>query len=225
MRRPTDDAYIDEDNFEIPDGGRVKVPLYLTDTVRFEDGRERFLRSPDAAARDGRTAARDDDRATFDAAAHQPGFRYASDAARAAVRDARAEMIRRAENAWRTPPQRDVTAARDAAEPDLGTRPEELMMRRHLFGAPGSRDPGDDPAETMRGHLGELRERVQRERDRAWNAYKDRTSNAWKTGGAQPQPAKVGPGPSGFIAAVETPDPAARARQIERQGERWRGGR
>src|SRR6516164_9185827 len=47
MRRRTDDQYIDEDNFEIPDGGHVKVPLYLSDAVRFEDDGPHFMRMAD----------------------------------------------------------------------------------------------------------------------------------------------------------------------------------
>jgi len=98
----------------------------------------------------------------FDVADHRPGFRYATDAARVAVRDARDEMIRRATTAWRTPqqPQR-TTRSRDAAEPDLGARPEELAMRRHLRGT-----EEDDAAAALR--------------EKSYAAYKDRLSNAWR---------------------------------------------
>jgi hypothetical protein len=84
-------------------------------------------------------------------------------------------MVRRLENAWRSPP------ARDAAEPDIGSPPGELI-RQHM-----RTDPDDD---------------AQARRDRAYQDYTTRLSEAWK--GAAP---------------------GAAASQIERQGERWRGGR
>ena len=57
-------------------------------------------------------------------------------------------------DAWRTP-------SRDAAEPDLGSRPEEVMrMRRHL-----RTEPDDD---------------AQARRDAAWAQYRDQLGNAWK---------------------------------------------
>jgi len=56
-------------------------------------------------------------------------------------------------------------------------------------------------AETMRRHLRtEPDENAQARRDAAWAQYRDRLGNAWKT------------------------NPSA-ATAIERQGERWRGGR
>ena len=118
----------------------------------------------------------------FDVADHRPGFRYATDAARVAVRDARDEMIRRATTAWRTPqqPQR-TTRSRDAAEPDMGTSVEELAVRRHLYGAPGLGDPSTSHAAEFRG------EQAQRERDRAWTSYKDQLTNAWRGGRTDPR--------------------------------------
>src|SRR6516225_3722576 len=109
---------IDDDDNIARDGETVSVRVNLTDTVRFdEDGRERFVRNE--AARDARTRKAkppdddddgDDGDNTIDAADHRPGFRYATDAVRAAVRDARQEMIDRATSAWRTPQsvQREV---------------------------------------------------------------------------------------------------------------------
>jgi hypothetical protein len=81
----------DDDGGQIArDGEVVRCPLYLMDATQ--------RRIADQ---------------TFDAA-HQPGYRIASDAgmrdARAAALDARDRMIRRAERAWMTP-------GRDAAEP------------------------------------------------------------------------------------------------------------
>ena len=150
MRRRHDD---DDDDDEVRDGETVRTRMVLTDTV------------PAAFAFDG-----------DDLSLHRPGYRMmTSDAAvldaRAKARDAYDEYCRRISNAWRRP-------IRDFAEPDLGSRPEEL--RRHL-----RTEPDDD---------------AQARRDRAWADYCGRISNAWRT------------------------NPRA-ATAIERQGERWRGGR
>jgi hypothetical protein len=89
---------------------------------------------------------------------NQPGFLSLSDAAvrdaRRVAHDAREEMIRRAQEAWRTPPN----ASRDAAQPD--SSPPEVT-RRHLR--------GDDL------------DNAQARRDAAWNSYKDQLGNAWRT--------------------------------------------
>jgi len=77
-----------------------------------------------------------------------------------------------------------------------------MLMRRHLRGEPdddGAPDPGDVRAVERRS-LTERGAEAQRERDLAWRRYCDNLQNAWKT------------------------NPRA-AVQIERQGERWRGGR
>jgi len=145
MRRKYD--LDDDDDTMIPDGGRVRVPLYLCD-----DATQRAIAGQ-----------------TFDAAAHQPGYRMASDAARRKVQDARAQWIRKMCDAWRTP-------HKDASEPDAA----EALLRRHLRG-----EPDDD---------------TQSRRDRGYQEYCDRISNAWRT---NPQAATA----------------------IERQGERWRHGR
>jgi|SRR6516164_2744531 len=182
---------IDNDDDNIArDGETVSVRVNLTDTVRFDEhGRERFVRNE--AARDARTRKAkppdddddgDDGDDNIDAADHRPGFRYAARDARAAVRDARDEMIRRAEGAWRTPqqPQRTVRST-DAAEPDMGTRPDELMMRRHMFGAPGLPDPSTSHAAEFQG------EQAQRRRDAAWVRYRDGLANAWRGGRTDPR--------------------------------------
>jgi hypothetical protein len=190
----------DDDHGVVADGETVSVRVNLTDTVRFdEDGREHFVRMADA-----RRKAKppddddDDDDDTMDAADHRPGFRYATDAVRAAVRDAREEMIRRATDAWRTPqqPQRAVRS-RDGAEPDMGARPGEAMMHRHMFGAPGLGDPSTSHAMEFQG------EQAQRRRDAAWSRYRDGLANAWRGGRTDPR----------------------RAAQVEGLQERWRHGR
>src|SRR5262249_61038987 len=117
----------DDDEEVVRDGESVRVPVFLVDTIRFEDDGPRFLRMADEAVRDTGAATRDAD--------HRPGFRYATDAARAAVRDARDEMIRRGEKAWRT-------AHRDAGQPDLGPRAGGRMRGGPTFGARGGPGAG-----------------------------------------------------------------------------------
>jgi hypothetical protein len=185
MRNRNRDSYQFDDDDEIEDGRSVRVPMLvmdgrrvnLTDTVRFEDGQPHFVRAVDAAS----------ESSTF-ADVESPRLGDVR-TARDAVRVARDRWIADMCSAWKRPP------TRDAAAPDLGSRPEELM-RRHLWG------PDDDgkPDSSERRRLTERREESQRERDRAWIRYRDNLANAWKT------------------------NPRA-ATAIERQGERWRGGR
>jgi hypothetical protein len=147
MRRRHDD----DDDDALRDGESVRVPLMLCDAV-----------TPEFAF------------GGVDVSGHQPGYRHVTDAAvrdaRKAARAAYDEYCSRISNAWRRPPR----AAWDAADPDLGSRPEEPPP------------PSDDDAQARR--------------DRAWADYCDRISNAWR---ANPRAATA----------------------IERQGERWRGGR
>jgi hypothetical protein len=185
---------IDNDDDDIVrDGETLRTRIFLTDRVVLEDGGPRFVRNVDARRKAKPPPDDDDDddddgdnttdNNTIDAADHRPGFRYATDATRAAVRDARQGMIDRATSAWRTPQQPQRTTRSRDAEPDMGTSPDELAMRRHLFGPaglPAASDPDADPGVTMRGHMGELFERSQRARDRAWGSYKDQLSNAWR---------------------------------------------
>jgi hypothetical protein len=78
----TEDGYHFDDD-ELEDGRSVRVPMYLMDAV--------------------------DAKWAFDARDHQPGYRPLSDSvtdakvedARSAARDARDEMIRRTQDAWR----------------------------------------------------------------------------------------------------------------------------
>jgi hypothetical protein len=161
----------DEVSDEVSPGGSVRVPLFCVDTYQLNN----------------RPLSRLSDLSAADLDRHRPGYRLSDQAsksdklsgldaaardARTATRDAYFEMVKRAENAWRTP-------IRDAAEPDLASRPEEVM-RHHLRTEPD--------------------ENAQARRDAAWAQYRDQLGNAWKT------------------------DPRA-ATAIERQGERWRGGR
>jgi len=139
-----------DDNDVLADGETLRTRIFLTDRVVLADDRPHFVRHE--AARDARAA-------DIDVRDYQPGYRHATDAARAAVSDARDEMIQRATTAWRTPQRGGDMRSRDAAEVDLGAPPE--AMRRH--------------------HALEFRgEQAQRERDRAWSRYRDGLANAWK---------------------------------------------
>ena len=158
--------------------------VFLSDTVRFDENHQpHFVRAADET--DARAAARDAreemiDRATsawrnpLDAhrkaaatAQKQANMRFSATAENADpsrisdARDARAvanasydAMCARLQDAWRTP-------GRDFAQPDMGTRPEDLaLMRRHL-----RTEPDDD---------------AQARRDAAWAQYRDQLGNAWK---------------------------------------------
>jgi hypothetical protein len=122
----------------------------------------------------------------------------ASDA-RMAAYDA---YVARISSAWRMPPNKGTTVPffRDEAQPDLGSPPD--VMKRHLR--------GDEPPDREKMY-------AQRNAD---------LENAWRNppGVMTPQPALVGPGPSGLLAAASSADPRARAAAIEREGEKWRGG-
>jgi hypothetical protein len=108
------------------------------------------------------------------------GSRGTARDARTAARDAYLDMVRRAESAWRKP-------VRDFAEPDQGSRPEDLQLLRR---GPG---PHDDPGAAMRAHMqhagpgSDQPGESETARARAYEDYKDRISSAWKASpGAAP---------------------------------------
>jgi hypothetical protein len=212
------------------DGETVRVPMqimdgdrvHLTDTVRYENHKPHFLRSTDAGALDALARARDARQAMIDRNANawkggasglpsssKPDFSAAD--ARAGARAAYNEMVQRLGDAWRTPVRGDLVGplnqSRDAAQPDMGTPPEELM-RRHT-----RTDPDDN---------------AQRRRDQAWNDYESSLSNAWRSptpGTIRAEPAMRGVGPNSL--AYEQPstgrtDPT-RATGVERQREAFLG--
>jgi len=123
-------------NYVVPDGGSVRVPLFMCDAV------QRAVRVNLSDTIDAADA--------FDVANHQPHFATDTTDARRIARDAREQMIRRAENAWR-----------DAPQPDIGTSPEQ--MRAYAQGRP---DLGP-------GHLSGARER-------SYSDYKARLEQAWR---------------------------------------------
>jgi hypothetical protein len=179
--------YIDDDNVEIPDGGRVRVPIMTMD-------------------------------AKFDARDHQPGFRYASDAAvrdaRRRALDAREAMIRRAERAWcdarqkrdddddvddddansreRSRDARDARAVatasyiamcarlrdawRSSPSDGAGGPDADALLARHLRGD----EPDDDDDDDNGNNNVDLREQ-------SYAAYKDQLENAWRGGRTDPR--------------------------------------
>jgi hypothetical protein len=192
----------DIEDFEvIPDGSLVRVPLNLADSFRVKN-RQRFgelaaldaddrallghrpgytqltdamvakrqatradyIRDLNSAWRMDKRKPSDDDDDDDDDRPDNDRSRERSTDARADARAAYDEMCSKLQSAWHTPSLAIRipmgVRGRDAAEPDLGTRPEE-MMRRHLRA-----EPDDDP---------------QARRDAAWNDYKTRLSEAWKT--------------------------------------------
>jgi hypothetical protein len=138
-----------------------------------------------------------------DLSRHRPGYHVsdgkASKSAKFTDLEAARDAVRAARDRWIA----DMCSAwkrplaRDAAEPDA----TEQLLARHLRGPDdnGALDP-DDIRAVERRRLTERSAEAQRERDLAWTRYRYNLANAWKT------------------------DPRA-ATAIERQGERWRGGR
>jgi hypothetical protein len=138
----------------------------------------------------------------FDAADHQPGFRSGDRYMRAYAAYCRDAGL---------PEHPDPAGRRAAYDGYVKQLTESWKRTPHKDAQPDTgsslaewrrhnvSDP--DPAATMRGHLStESSAESQAKRDLAWTRYRDNLANAWKT------------------------DPRA-ATEIERQGERWRGGR
>jgi hypothetical protein len=201
MRRIDDE----DDDDMVRDGESVRVPVFLVDTVRFQDGEPHFVRAVDEG---GKSASLAD-----------------LDTARDAARAARDAWIKQTCDAWRTP-------SRDAAEPAAA----EALLTRHLRDKPdddGAPDPGDVAA-VERRRLTERGAEAQRERDTAWQQYKDRLSNAWR-GRAYPREAGAAernetqleawrkPGARPGVHQDATNDSAAAyAAYVERIGRAWR---
>ena len=194
------------------DGEVVRTPMLIMDAAGVDLHRPGFCCATDATARDAVRDARREmiDRATTawrnDARRKPPDDddddeddereRHSDDArgnadARASY-DAKCARLR---DAWRRPV--------DVAQPDLGTRPEELM-RRHA-----RTEPDDD---------------AQARRDRAYQDYTTTLAEAWRNppGVSPAERAIVGGGPRSMVVERTTPDAATR---IEQQREQWRGGR
>ena len=87
------------------------------------------------------------------------------------------EMVKRATNAWRRP-------ARDFAEPDMGTRPEELeLMRRPSEPDPNAANAVERELETWQGRdPAELARDVEARRRAVHAEFCNTLSNAWRGG-------------------------------------------
>src|SRR3974377_1212137 len=95
--------YLDPDDDDcVKDGETTSCPIFCMDSTRgrmvagldYQHAYSNYC--ADAGLPEHPRASAD-----ADLADHQPGFRYATDDARKQVRDARDQMVRRAENAWR----------------------------------------------------------------------------------------------------------------------------
>jgi hypothetical protein len=205
----------DDDDDEIEDGATLRTPLALMDG---RDGRRVFLT----------------DTVRFDEN-DQPHFLRATDEtdARAAARDARDEMIRRAENAWcdarrKKPPSDDDDDGDDDGErrgadaqgiADARQAAYDAYVRRltNAWRTPtrdfAEPDTVTRPEDLARRHLRtDPDDDAQARRDAAYRNYTTRLTEAWKN-------------PPGVARAERgRTDPRAASR-IERQGEQWRGGR
>jgi hypothetical protein len=188
-----------DDDDEVKDGETIRVPLYLCDhQPRHAKLTDEVRKIRQTTRTEYLTGLQDAWKSPAQRAMDQgqPDLGDAVRDSRAVARTARADYIARTCDAWKP---------RDA-QPDLGTPPEELRRPR------GESDPTDPSAaktrereiETWQGRdpaeLAELARDVEA-RGRAQHAeFSSTLSNAWKA------------------------NPTA-ATQIERQGERWRGGR
>jgi hypothetical protein len=189
------DAYVDLDDDDIvPDGGVVHVPLLLHDARRLADHQPGY-RLRDAAQRDAVQRARsvwikqmtdawktdarrrrdddddgdDDEPDNHDNNDRRSRRKVAADA-RAATKASYYQMVRRLQDAWRTP--------RDGAEPDVA----EKLIRP----AP---DPSD-PRAIMRGHLAtESTAGAQAKRDRIYADYVRSIDYRTRFSGGQSDPA------------------------------------
>lgn len=155
-RRDTNDVVREDGDEVVRDGESVKVSFFLM------DARQRRF-------------------ATFDAAAHQPGYRFASDAAMERRRhEARDAYIDRTVNAWKQPRDQKPDDDPDADDPANAVQRERELERWQ----------GRDPAELARD-LEVKRREIDAEHRRS-------LENAWKTCPAQNNCARgETPGPTG----------------------------
>jgi len=175
----------------------VRVPVMLMDSMQRSVAFDAYAHQPgyarprrearDAMIKRAENAWRkkngddddDDDEELDNACSRRTDARSISDA-RAAATASYIALCARLRDAWRSSPSRDGAGGPDAEE----------LLRRPLGGNDpdddGAPDPGD-PMAVMRRHLTERGgEQAQRERDRAWNSYKDQLSRAWQQGRTDP---------------------------------------
>jgi hypothetical protein len=222
------DGYLVPDDEVVEDGHTIHVPLMLCDSMagrrpgyaqltdeqvaQRRAPRDRYIRDLNSAWRMDRKPPDDsdddpdddpdDDNNDNGRGGARPRRRNSEDAqvaARKAATLAYDQMVKRAENAWRRP----VGPVRDNGDPDMSSSAETMPHLRI--------ENADD---------------VQAKRDRIYQDYTTRLSEAWKNppGVMRPQGALTAAGPTGFINATSSPDPTARAAAIAKQGANWRHG-
>jgi hypothetical protein len=156
----------DNDDYEVKDGESVRVPVFLTDTIRFEDGEPHFVRARAAADADLDLADH-----------HQPGYRLADARLRDAARASRAAWIQKITDAWRTP-SRDVLGGRGQNQTD----PRQINRSALSHEPDLMRGEPDDEPDHDDHDIDAVMARHQRRRDDAWAQYRDDLQNAWKRG-------------------------------------------
>jgi hypothetical protein len=109
----------------VEDGESVRVPLYLCDSVQrqFVDADQMRQDARQEMIDRATTAWRENKAPTFVGASDRRQLSF--DAAQTMRNAAYHRMVAKISDAWRTPPHRD------AAQPDTGTPPDDLMQR-HL---------------------------------------------------------------------------------------------
>jgi hypothetical protein len=154
----------------------------------------------DTARFEPRPLSRLSDLSAADLDRHRPGYRLSDGEASKSTNLTDLDAARDAAQAARDRWIADMCSAWKRPPTHDAGEPDEQLLARHLRGKPdddGAPDPGDVRAVERRRLTNA---EAQRERDLAWTRYRDNLANAWKT------------------------DPRA-ATAIQRQGERWRGGR
>jgi hypothetical protein len=156
----------DPEDDELQDGESTRV--YVCDTFRVADA---------------------------DLADHRPGFRYATDAARAAVRDARQEMIDKATSAWSNPrdanpPQFTCPECHGTGRDPDGDSPDDecdecggtgSIRGPNRLSSSQRRDPGKYPdADLKVDRRRSADAQVTDARKMAYDAYVRRISQSWK---------------------------------------------
>jgi hypothetical protein len=107
---------------------------------------------------------------------HQPHHATLTDEVRKLRAESRDSYIRALTSAWRTP-------SRDAAEPDLGSRPEELRRRRRSaeFDPNAASERERERRIATAEDLSELARDLEKRRAAIRAERDDNLSNAWKT--------------------------------------------
>jgi hypothetical protein len=170
------DAYLDDDDMVVPDGGSVKVRLELMDALQRQ--------------------------VASDARNHQPHHAELTDKVRQLRAATRGAYVAQLTNAWRMPgrdalpepddPNNDPTEPDEPDDDDTDdrerTRSAYLNELQNAWRRPermvtgfGPTVVGAGPAVVGAGPGGRDAQAI-RDRDAAWNEYRARLSNAWRGG-------------------------------------------